>query len=75
MAWYLTFDSAFWITITTIVVSAFGLAIKYCLKSKCDNVNCCYGCFTLHRNVELETEEEMKTLELGQSNNIPMNIA
>jgi hypothetical protein len=42
-----------------------GLSIKYCLRSKCDNINLCFGLITVHRNVELEVQEEMKKLELG----------
>ena len=39
--------------------------IKYCLKSKSDNINLCFGLITVHRNVELEAQEEMKEMELG----------
>jgi len=65
MPFYETFDAVFWITITTILTGSVGLAIKFCLKSKCDDVNCCWGGLVIHRNVELEQEEEMKAMELG----------
>jgi hypothetical protein len=55
--WYNTFDSAFWITTLTILTGSIALALKYCLKSKCDNVNCCWGCITIHRNVEIEEND------------------
>jgi len=67
--WYDTFDSAFWITIITILTGCIGLCIKYCLKSKCDNVKCCFGLVEIHRDTEAETEEEMKQMELGISRN------
>lgn len=63
--WYTTFDAVFWITITTIITGSIGLALKYCLKSKCDNVSCCWGGLAIHRNIDAETEEEMKAMELG----------
>jgi len=55
--WYETFDSAFWITIITIITGSIGLMLKYCLKSKCDSVSCCWGGITIHRNVEIEIND------------------
>ena len=63
--WIDTFNAVFFITISSLVFGCFGLVIRYCLKSKCDNVKICFGLITVHRNVELEVEEEMKELELG----------
>lgn len=63
--WYNTFDSAFWITTLTILTGSIALALKYCLKSKCDNVKCCWGFIEIHRDIDAETEEEMKAMELG----------
>ena len=63
--WITTFDAVFFLTIGSLVCGGFALVIKHCLKSKCDNVNLCFGMITVHRNVDLETEEEMKELELG----------
>lgn len=68
MSWWGEFNSVFWITITTILTGSLGLAIKVCLRSKCDNVNCCWGGIIIHRNVELEQEEEMKEMEMGLGN-------
>ena len=60
-----TFDAVFFVTISTLLFGCFGVLIKYCLKSKCDNINLCFGMITVHRNVELETEEQMKAMELN----------
>jgi hypothetical protein len=69
--WYNTFDGVFFITIITIVTGSFGLMLRYCLKSKCDNVNCCWGCITIHRNVEIETDDiEMGENKEEEKNNI-----
>ncbi len=61
--WYETFDSVFWITTATLLTGFFGLVIRYCLKSKCENVSCCWGCLTVIRNTELEQDEELGNIE------------
>lgn len=69
--WYDTFDAVFWITISTLACGSFGLVVRYCLKSKCDNINICYGLVNVHRDVKLEVEEEMKEMELGINSDEP----
>lgn len=56
-------DGVFFITITTIITGVLGLMIKYCLKSKCENVNICCGLIHIIRRVDLESLEEMKDIE------------
>ena len=63
--WTNIYDGVFFITITSLLLGFFGIVVKYCLRSKCDNVNLCFGLVTVHRNVELEVQEEMKEMELG----------
>jgi hypothetical protein len=63
--WIDTFDAVFWITISTLVCASFGLVVRYCLKSKCDNISICCGLINVHRDVKLELEQELKELELG----------
>ena len=63
--WFDNFDGIFFLTVGSLVCGGFALVIKYCLRSKCDDVNLCFGLITVHRNVELEVEEEMKQMELG----------
>ena len=63
--WINTYDAVFFLTISTLLFGCFGLSMKYLLKSKCDNVHLCCGLIKVHRNVELETEEQMKAMELG----------
>ena len=41
--WIEIYDGVFFITISTLLFGCIGLSIKYLLKSKCDNVNLCYG--------------------------------
>jgi hypothetical protein len=63
--WIEIYDGVFFITISTLLFGCIGLSIKYLLKSKCDNVNLCYGLIKVHRNVKVEEELEIKKLELG----------
>lgn len=64
-SWINQYDSTFFITLATLLVGAFGLSVKYCLRSRCENINVCYGLLSVHRNVDLESREEMKQIELG----------
>jgi hypothetical protein len=63
--WMINFDGVFFITIASLICGAFGLVIRYCLKSRCDNVNLCFGLIAIHRNVELESIEEIRKIESG----------
>ena len=67
MTWYETFDSVFWITLVTILTGSIGLALKFCLKSKCRNFKCCWGLIDVDRDIDIEAQEEMKVLELGRN--------
>lgn len=67
--WIQTYDAVFFVTISTLVCGSFGLVVRYCLKSKCDEVNLCFGLIKVHRDVKTELEEEMKEIELGISDN------
>jgi hypothetical protein len=66
--WISTFNAVFFVTISTLVCGAVGLVIKYCLKSKCDEVNLCFGFIKVHRDVKAEIELEEKEIEAGINN-------
>lgn len=66
MDWIQTFDAVFFISLGTLVVGAFGASLKYCLKSKCEKFNCCFGLFVVERRVDLEVQEELRELELNE---------
>ena len=46
------------IAILTILVGLTSMIIKICYKSKCSDINCCYGLINIKRNVEIETDVE-----------------
>ena len=64
--WYNEFNGVFFITILTIVAGSIGLCLKYCLKSKCDQVNLhCFGLgLDIHREVRIE-EDVVTDIELA----------
>lgn len=64
--WYYTFDGVFFISLGTLFFGAISLSIKYCLKSKCDRVDCCW--LHIHRNTEDEIKIEEQ--ELHNINNL-----
>ena len=63
--WINTFDAVFFITISTLLFGCIGLTIRYCLKSRCDTINLCYGLISVHRDVKSEEELEMRAMDLG----------
>ena len=58
MSDWATFDDVFWISIATLTFSFLGIALKQCLKSKCDDVSLCCNLLHIHRRVELEHSDD-----------------
>ena len=48
-------NETFWISFISICSGLFIITLKYCLKSKCDNVQCL--CLKIHRNTEQEVPD------------------
>ena len=48
-------NETFWISFISICSGLFVITLKYCLKSKCDNVQCL--CLKIHRNTEQEVPD------------------
>ena len=57
------YSEGFYITIGGLLFGFLGLTIRYCLKSKCDRVECC--CMKIHRAVDLEEKLEERELDYG----------
>lgn len=55
------YTEGFWIAFSSMTFAFLGLTIRFCLKSKCDEVSC-FGVH-IHRRVELEDTEESKKYE------------
>ena len=65
MGWTSEYDSVFFISIGTLLVGAVGVALKVCVKSRCEHVSFCFGAIKIDRRVDLEAQEEMKHIEMG----------
>lgn len=65
MSWQNVYDSVFFLSVGTLIIGFLGIAIKACIKSKCENFSCLWGLFTIKRRVDLETQLEEKEIELG----------
>ena len=59
--WFDVFNDVFFISISTGLFAFLTVVIKTALKSKCDQTNLCFGCITIHRRVELETDDDSPT--------------
>jgi len=56
-------DSVLLLSILTIFSGILGLSIRYCFRSKCSTIKCCFGLCTINRDVarELELDKNLKT--------------
>lgn len=66
MGWTpLGIDGVFFLSLATILAGSFGLAVRYCLRSKCEHFDICCGLLKIDRRVDLEVQEHIRELELG----------
>ena len=56
--WTETYNDVFFISIGTTIFLFLGTLVKYGFRSKCDNIELCYGLIKIHRRVELETSDD-----------------
>lgn len=64
MEWSNTFDAVFFISIATLFVGLIKYSMDKCLQSKCEEFSLCWNFFSVKRRVDLEIQQEMKSLEL-----------
>ena len=50
-------EDAIIIALATITSAVIGLIIRYSFRSKCEDVNCCWGFLKFHRDTRSEKEE------------------
>ncbi len=68
MAWEpIGIDGVFFISVGTLLTGFLGLAIRTCLKSKCEHFSCCCGLFSIDRRVDLELQAEMREMDMEES--------
>jgi hypothetical protein len=62
---YSGIDGVFFLTIATMAVGFFGLAIRYCLQSRCTECTICYGLLVVKRDAQAENTELREQLAHG----------
>ena len=50
----------------------FGLVVRYCFRSKCSEVSCCFGLLKIERDIEHEVIEQQEQQEQIDINNLKM---
>jgi hypothetical protein len=60
------YSESFYITVLSILVGMVGLCVKYCLKSKCNDVSVCCGMIQISRDVGAEIEQQERELEMNK---------
>jgi hypothetical protein len=58
-------DSAFWISIATLVIAAYRFSLSQIYKSKCVNFKLCWGLINVKRDVAIEAKIDEKALDVG----------
>lgn len=61
----------FWSFMITSVIACILALAQYLFKSKCDNIECC--CIKIHRQVDLESNEQLPQIELPNPLQRPNN--
>ena len=56
--WTETYNDVFFISIGTTIFLFLETLVKYGFRSKCDNIELCYGLIKVHRRVELESSDD-----------------
>jgi len=57
------------LSLATLGAGVLGLIVKYGFKSKCSDVNICFGLCKVHRDIENEVNAEQIELEHNVKNN------
>jgi hypothetical protein len=70
-AWTDIYDATFFLAVGSLLVSALTLTAKYCLKSKCEHFNLCWGLINIDRRVDLETQVDLQQIETGENKSQP----
>lgn len=69
------YSEAFYISIATICGGLITLIIKYLLRSKCSNVNLCFGLININRDIEAEVKEELEIIHQENNNHNSQNTS
>ena len=54
------FNSVFFLSLATTILTFCGVAFSYCYKSKCKECSICFGIVRVQRDVEIEFKEDIE---------------
>ena len=54
-------DSVFFLSLATMAFGFFSLALRYCYKSKCKDIDMC--CIKIKRDIETEYKEDLNNID------------
>lgn len=60
-------NPVFWVSIATITVGLFKYVVSYMLKSKCSDFSLCWGAIKIKRDIEVERDIEIATINAGRT--------
>ena len=63
--WITVFDATFWLSLSVGLFGFMGIAVRYCIKSKCTDCNLCFGLIQVKRDTQAELEESEFEIEHG----------
>ena len=66
MEWYETFNSVFWLSLAGILIGFGGVLANACIKSKCSNLDLCFGLVKCIRDTKSEVELEEHRIDVRQ---------
>jgi hypothetical protein len=61
----------FFLGVIGAVAGVIGLCLRNCVKTKCNNVELCFGFFKIERDIGAEIRAETRALELGVGGTTP----
>jgi hypothetical protein len=75
MKWTDTFDAVFFISIATLIIGLAKHTMDKCHASKCENFSLCWNLIQVKRRVDLEVQEEIRSMELERERKQPAEVA
>jgi hypothetical protein len=70
------FNGTFFLSLGTLFITGISVCLGFALKSKCKNVNVCFGCLEIERDIDAEVDVEMAQppVPAAPADQIPLSI-
>jgi hypothetical protein len=70
LPWYATFNSGYWLSLTTLIFAFLTVTVRTCYKSKCSDFSCCFGLIKIKRDTDIEEAIDLKNKSLSNLSNL-----